>query len=135
MKSITDERKAEIMEQLPTVPDGADFKVHKLDIVSLPHPYCITPGHVAVASDQFSGMLGEAAIEEAERQGIYCDICRSQGQIVPWHEHVSQLTLFIVVEHHVLNEIAGLHQYLLKVKDADLGIEGFAFPKPNQLKG
>lgn len=119
-----------VMKGLPAVPEGAPFKVLKCETVGIPHPYCITPKHVAWASDHCGGMLGAAAIREAEEKaGASCEICRKQGGgILKYDDHESPLTLFVAVPHHDLNAIPGLHAYLMAVKAAGLGVQGFAFP-------
>jgi hypothetical protein len=119
----------EIFNALPKPPKGSTFNLLKLEKVALPHPYCITPKHVAVAADHFSGMLGEAAMEAAERYGAKCGWERCQ---LSYKEHVSNLTLFVEVENNRgdLNKITGLGAYLtsLKPKLEEYGIEGIALP-------
>jgi len=109
------------------------FKLQKIDTISFPHPYCITPKHVAYASDHCSGMLGREAIVEAEKRGACCDICRTSGNgILSFEQHETNLTLFIVVpQNKDLNAVPGLPNYLFSNKQTfiDLGVQGFAFPK------
>lgn len=46
-----------------------------VDTIGVPHPYCITPGHVSVAQD-FSGIISEEAILTAEASGrARCGTC------------------------------------------------------------
>ncbi len=124
-----------LLVQIPAPPQDSVFSLSKVDKVSMPHPYCIGAKHVQVAADQFGGMLGEAAIEAAEKQGVYCDICKKLNRkrgtpILKYHEHENNLTLFITVpQNKDLNAIPGLHEYLLGIKDkaVELGIQGFAF--------
>ena len=117
------------LDQLPPVPEGAPFRLLKLERVGMPHPYCITPKHVAHASDHFSGMLTADAIRDAEKHGARCDICKKQGKRLSYEEHENPLTLFVAVpQNKDLNAVPGLHAYLLAVKNAELGVEGFAFP-------
>ena len=114
------------------------FKV--IDTVGVPHPYCITPKHVAHASDHFHGMLGIEAVESAEKAGAVCDICkqgkRKHGQpILPYAEH-KQALLVEVNDERDLNKIPELHAYLLGIKaqaEAD-GYVGFAFVKAKGIK-
>jgi hypothetical protein len=124
------------LEDLPQPPEGACFDLQKIKKVQLPHPYCITPRHVGVASDDFGGMLGEDAIRAAEKEGAYCDICvelsSSHGdKVLRYDEHESRLSLYIRVPNNRanLNDIPGLHEYLFKNKAAfeAAGINGFAF--------
>ncbi len=56
--------------------EQGNFEV--IDTIGVPHPYCIGPKHVGWAADHFSGMLGEAAIEDGEKHDIICDICRKR---------------------------------------------------------
>ena len=124
------------LAELPAPPPDAAFRLVKVEKISNPHPYCITPKHVEVAADQFSGMLGEDAIRAAEKQGAKCDICRQRAKrgerILSFEEHENPLTLFVSVPNNRadLNTISGLHAYLLSLKPklAELGIEGIAFP-------
>lgn len=125
--------KTPTLEQMPVIPPGLSFTLHKVDKVSMPHPYCITPKHVEWAAGYYGGILSAEAIEDAEKHGACCDICRQSHQgILPYHKHESLLTLFIKIPVGIrdLNKIAGLHDYLYENKAAfeQLGIKGFAFP-------
>ena len=126
---LTDEEVAAIPAALPPPPEGSAFEVEKATRVTLPHPYCITPKHVEVAADHHSGMLGEYAIEDAEKRGAKCGM---RGCLLPYSSHESQVMLVIVVKGRPkdLNSVPGLHAYLLAVKDkaVELGVEGCAFP-------
>ena len=116
------------LEQVPVPPEGSVFSLAKVEKVSIPHPYCITARHMEIASDQFCGMLGEAAIEAAEKQGAHCGMQRCN---LRYDQHKTSETLFIrVPQNKDLNAVPGLHAYLLLIKDkaTELGIEGFAFP-------
>ena len=53
-----------------THPSTEHFSV--TDSIGIPHPYCLTPRHVAVASDHFCGRLGKDAIIDAEKRGVKC---------------------------------------------------------------
>lgn len=120
------------LEDMPAVPENADFSLAKVEKLSLPHPYCITPRHVAWASDHYGGMLSEDAICDAEKHGARCEICKVNNLNLSYHEHKTNVTLFIKVPQNTdLNAIAGLHTYLYKNKPEfeKLGIQGFAFPK------
>jgi hypothetical protein len=138
------------LSELPQPPASSSFGLVEIKVVSMPHPYCITPGHVAYAADHYSGMLSKDAIREAEKTGACCDTCRknaireaektgayydtcrkSGNGILSIDEHTDSLTLFIrVPQNKDLNAIAGLHTYLYSNKAAfvAMGIEGFAFP-------
>lgn len=125
------------LNQLPAPPAGSSFSLLKIENVSLPHPFVIGPKHVEIASDRFGGMLGVEAIEAAERIGYGCQWGKRSERSKPkctlsHREHETMLTLFILLEHKAanLNDVPGLHAYLLSVKDMaeELGIQGFAFP-------
>jgi len=124
------------LADLPQPPDGACFSLQKIETRGIPHPYCITTGHVVMASDHYNGMLGEEAIEAAERAGTYCDICRQLAKdrgerILTYAEHESLKMLFIKVPHNTkLKSVEGLEAYLCGNKSTfeALGIQGFAFP-------
>jgi hypothetical protein len=120
------------IENMPVIPKGAAFSYQKIKAVCMPHPYCITSRHVAIASARFGGMLNEATIREAEKQGAYCDICAKSGQdILSFEKHKNNLTLFILVpQNRDLNAVDGLGKFLFenKQKFIDAGIQGFAFP-------
>lgn len=120
------------LSELPQPPSGVSFKLAKVENVTMPHPYCITPRHVGIAADHYNGILGPEAIRAAERAGACCDICRHSGRgILPFDKHETSLTVFITVpQNHNLNGIEGLHNYLYtnKAQFEALGIQGFAFP-------
>jgi hypothetical protein len=124
------------LASLPQPPAGAVFSLQKVEKISMPHPYGIGTKHVAVAARSFGGMLGEAAIEQAEREGASCFICqetaRRGGRILKYSEHENAVTLFVKVPAGTcdLNAVEGLHKFLFDNKQTfiDAGIEGFAFP-------
>lgn len=127
-------QESEIMAALPPLPEGAMFKPAKLEKISMPHPYVITPRHVAIAADKYSGLLGVEAIEGAEKEGVGCgwrgDRLESRCQL-PYKKHDQPLTLFVEVPkdgQRDLNSIQGLGKWLCETKELGLGIEGFAFP-------
>ncbi|MCG3209249.1 MAG: hypothetical protein FOGNACKC_02870 [Anaerolineae bacterium] len=123
-----------IFNQLPQPEPESPFRLLRVEDIGLPHPYCITPKHLAYAD---SMVLNEQAIRQAEQRGAKCDICRKlcrcgkQAQVLSWAEHTPSKTLFIEVDDNQdLNQVAGLTDYLLRIKSLaqTLGIEGFAFP-------
>ena len=131
------EEDQKIFQQLPKPGKKLLFKLVKVEDICLPHPYCITPKHLAYADSMY---LNETTIAGAETHGAKCDICRQlvkqgkQNEVLPLSQHEKQKTLFIeVVDNRNLNKVRGLHQYLLKIKPlaAAAGIQGFAFPKKN----
>lgn len=105
--------------------DFGNFSV--VDVIGVPHPYCIGPKHVAIASDQFGGMLGEPAILAAEKQGAHCCICKGR---LSFHAHERAALVECLVDPDTRDEFKEeLHDYLLKVKplaEADK-LAGFAF--------
>lgn len=116
---------------MPQVPEGVAFQLCKIESVAMPHPYCITPMHVAYAADKCCGMLDADAIRNAEKfRGACCDTCRHRGENLSYDEHENLVTLFIEVPTHELNSVAGLHTYLFnnKAEFESKGIQGFAFP-------
>lgn len=132
---------AEILAQLPAPPAGSVFRLLRVEDLTHPHPYCITAKHVAVASDHHGGMLDKAAIEDAERRGAECETCRAlvkrrrQDRVLRLDEHVTEKALVIVVpQNRDLNAVAGLHAYLLAIKEQAeaLGVKGFMFPTEAQ---
>jgi hypothetical protein len=96
-----------------------------VDTIPVPHPYCITPKHVAVASDKHCGILDENAIEDAEREGAKCGICKGE---LAFGEHKKAL---LVDCKEDIQKNKELHEYLLKIKKKAEreGYVGFAFKK------
>jgi hypothetical protein len=99
------------------------------DTIGVPHPYCITPKHVAHAADNFFGMLDENAIISAEKSGARCGM---RGCNLSYAEHEQALLVAcrkdFKTDEDAKNE---LHQYLLSIKQqcTDDGYAGFAFIK------
>ena len=130
MKAVSNKTRLGKLSRLPAPPEGMQLLEIK-DIVT-PHPYCITPKHMQTGSMY----LDEATIRESEEKfGAVCDICKkrvkagAQSGILPFDEHKKQSVLFMEVPKGNLNEIAGLKDYLLKVKPllAGMKIDGIAF--------
>ena len=124
-----EEEKQIDVSKLPQPPAGAEFSLRGVEKLSVPHPYCITPGHVAIAADRFSGMLGTDAIAAAEKQGVRCGI---KGCQLAYDKHETVVALLIEVPaNDDLNKVAGLHKYLHGNKQVFVaaGIQGFAFPE------
>lgn len=101
------------------------------ETIGVPHPYCITPIHVEVASKHHGGMLNESAIQDAERAyGGRCGICKGK---LKFNEHETALLVVCSAE---MKDSKGqvdpeLHAYLLKCKSLceEDGFAGFAFVK------
>jgi hypothetical protein len=112
------------LTDLPALPANATFNPIKIESVCIPHPFMITHKHVAYASDHHSGMLDSHAINASGEP------CGMPNCLLSIDEHETQEnTVFIEVEHHELNDIEGLHGWLMSIKeDADLDVSVFAFP-------
>src|SRR3990167_4628682 len=111
--------------------EEGNFEV--IGTIGVPHPYCLTPKHVAIASDKFFGMLGKDAIKVAEEEGASCDICkksnrRNGSEILSYDEHKTALLVNCKKE---IKDNEEIHQYLLFIKDMAIkdNFEGFAFKK------
>lgn len=134
MKTKPADKKDELpkLSDLPQPPAGAVFSFAKVERITFPHPYCITPRHVAYAADHCGGMLTTEAIRGAEKAGARCDICAKSGKgILTIDQHETSTTLFInVPQNRDLNAVEGLHNFLFtnKAKFESMGIQGFAFP-------
>jgi len=101
------------------------------DTIGVPHPYMITAAHVSIAADRYGGMLGEAAIEAAEKQGRYCDICKGK---LKFHEHETALLIGCKAELKIdVNINPELKTYLESIKDKceEDGYAGIAFLDEN----
>ena len=110
-------------EKLEKYPKTKQFRI--LDTIGVPHPYCITPSHVAYASDNCGGILGKEAILGAEKQGARCGSCRGE---LSYEQHETAL-LVEVDDKRELKDIPELKDYLLSIKtlcESD-GFAGFAF--------
>jgi len=122
---------AKLIDQIPK-PEKQHIKVLEVKKVMIPHPYCITPRHLTGKSMY----LDKNAIKEAEKNNnAVCDICRKlvrdgrQQEVLSFGEYEEQLTLFLEVPKGNLNNIEGLHEYLMKIKPVlvKLKIAGIAF--------
>lgn len=117
------DRRREAMSKLPKLPEGATFKPLRLETTVHPHPFMITNQHIAKApGGRLDPSVAPCGMKGTGRYGADCDLS--------YAEHEQSETLFIEVEqNNDLNAIPGLGPWLQLVKDADLGIAGFAFPK------
>jgi len=113
--------------------EQGNFKV--IDTIGVPHPYCITPKHIAYASDHCGGMLGKSAIIGAEESGAECDICRhawkagKQPKVLTYAEH--EQALLVECKIDIQPPPDELHKWLLSLKgEAERnGYAGFAFKR------
>jgi hypothetical protein len=113
------------MQTLPPLPDGVHFRPVKVEALSMPHPYCITPKHLELCDSMY---LNEDTIRRAEERGARCGVSGCQ---LSCDEHETSVTLFVEVPDNSaagLNQEQGLLPWLNEVKDAELGLDGFAFP-------
>lgn len=117
------------MKNFEHYPKTDQFQI--IDTIGVPHPFCITHHHVNFASDHYSGLLGDYAIEQYEKQ-IGKPSCGVKGCNLYYKEHEQALLVQVSDEkNRELNDIPGLHEYLLKCKplcEKD-GYAGFAFIK------
>jgi hypothetical protein len=100
------------------------------DTIGVPHPYCITPRHVAVASDSHCGILDTSAIEDAEKRGAKCGICKGK---LSYKEHETAL-LVAVKDNRNLNDPELKEELTVYLKSiVDMATKdhyaGFAFTK------
>jgi hypothetical protein len=126
------EKEQAAFSAIPQPAEGVTFHVKQVVTRYHPHPYCISARHVKWAADHHSGMLNSATIESAEQVGIGCYTCRQNHENLAYGHHTAELTLLIAVPVALktLDQVAGLHAYLLRIKDAAeaAGIVGIAFP-------
>ena len=111
-----DQMKAALFAELPRPSEDAAFRFAGVYKMSHPHPYCITGKHVEIASGQCGGMLDTRAIEHAERNGARCGVkgCRAK-----FDEHITVPAVVVVIKGERprdLNNVPGLHAYLLGCK-------------------
>jgi hypothetical protein len=98
-----------------------------VDSIGTPHPYCITPKHVEIASDHFCGRLGEEAILAAEKKGARCGV---KGCNLSFKEHEKALLISCKKPFQENGKVDGeLHEFLLGIKDEATknGFARFAF--------
>lgn len=128
-----------LAELKKTLPADATFKVVRMTSVNhKPHPYMIGPRHVSHASNHFGGILGDAAIEDAERNGIGCANRDHHGTCgLTRAEHTSERVVVVAVPNdrdEDLNKIPGLGPWLQSIKpliEAN-GVAGWVFPRKAQ---
>lgn len=82
------------------------------DTIAVPHPYCITPRHIPNGG----GILNESTIEDAERRGAKCCICKGK---LPFSEHKQAILVAVRFEGE-LKDTPGLKEYLLSIKEMAL---------------
>jgi len=109
-----------------TYPESEHFKV--IDSISVPHQYCITPRHIAYASDHHSGILDKAAMEGAEGLGVKCGVPGCQLLLAD-HEQALLIECTAAMDGDDGKANPELHKLLLEIKDEATanGYAGFAF--------
>ncbi len=98
------------------VPVGAKFRVAGLTTIPDPHPYCITDKHVCYASDKCGGILGESAIEGAERSGAWCGI---RDCNLKYSEHRQSKVLVVVIAENIeiMKKDEEMRKFFMGIKD------------------
>jgi hypothetical protein len=86
------------------------------DTIGVPHPYCITDKHVTLAADNFSGILSKEAIENAEKHGAKCGICKGKLSFAQ-HEQALLVECRVDMKQEDGSANPELHAYLLKCKE------------------
>jgi len=113
------------MPKFDKYPKTHQFEI--IDVIPVTHLFCITAALVGYASDNFSGILSNNAVEAYEKK-MNKGVCGVKNCNMLQSEH--QVALLIEVrDPRELNNIPELQDYLLKCKpicEAD-GYAGFAF--------
>lgn len=112
--------------------EKGNFKI--IDKIGVPHPYCITPKHVAYAADNWGGVLSTDAIRDAERHGARCDICCRAGKILTVDAHKQALLVECKIDIKPVPD--ELQAWLLSIKEEATknGYAGFAFIQAEELQ-
>lgn len=108
-----------IPEKLRSFGKSAQGNFRIIDTIGVPHSYCITHKHVAYTHDNHSGFLTKFAIEQCERNKIYCEICvniqRETGKkILMYAEHKQALAVECNADPKIAPYGTELQIYLLK---------------------
>lgn len=129
-----------------TPPESKEYELMSVDQINhRPHIYCLTPKHIEHCADNHSGILTEAAIDDAEKAGVHCGMfvmpngdtynSRKSGSVpctIPRADHKCDTVLFIkALADKPVGELEGINEYLVSIKYelAELGIDGAAFVK------
>jgi hypothetical protein len=115
------------MADLSHYPKTEKFQI--IDLLCVPHPFCITHHHVAYTADNFGGMLSSSAIEAYEKK-TGRPSCGVKGCKLSYKQH-EQALLVEVDDERDLNSIPELQEYLLEctpICEKDK-YAGFAFTK------
>lgn len=94
--------------------ENENFEV--IDTIGVPHPFCITPRHVAYASDHYGGILDKKTLSKHP--------CGMKGCSLTYEMHETALVIACYKEFN-----DELKSYLLKIKDEAVAnnYAGFAF--------
>ena len=116
---------------ITTYPQSVNGNFFIKDTIGVPHPFCIGSGHVAHASDHFSGRLGAEAIEDYERKRQRPSCCMKNCNL-SFAEHKQALVVGCKKDFKTDKDAEEeLHQYLLCTigRATEDGMAGFAFIK------
>lgn len=111
-------------------PESANGNYKVVDTIGVPHTYCIGKKLLEFTSEHWGGILGAPAIEDAEKHGIYCEICTNKyGTPLSYAEHKQALLIECKGEIDPVPE--ELKTYLESIKEEceKNGYVGFAFMK------
>lgn len=108
-----------------TYPASPSGRFSVVDTIGVPHPYCITPKHIEVASKYHGGMLDGSAIADSETKGARCGHCKD----LSYKEHETALLVGCKVDFKEAKE--ELETWLKSIVDecTKNGYAGFAFRK------
>ena len=109
-----------------TYPASPSGRFSVVDTIGVPHPYCITPKHIAVAADHHGGMLDRGAIEDAERSGAKCGICKGK---LKYAEHETALLVGCKVDFKEAKEELEAWLKSIVAECTKNGYAGFSFRK------
>jgi hypothetical protein len=104
------------------------------DTIGVPHPFCITPAHIAAAQD-FGGKLGTPAIEALERR-TGRPSCGVRGCNLFFDKHEQAVLVACKLDIKDQKDGSELHRYLLDCKERAEkdGYAGFAFIRAQDLR-
>lgn len=89
-----------------------------------PHPYTTSPEHIAFASDNYLGMLGEEALIAADAKGIKCGVTGCQ---VSYKEHTNDIVLILSLKKDLVkDEVQPMFTEVAGILEEN-NIDGFAF--------
>lgn len=114
-------------EKLKKYPKSKNENFYVKDKISVPHPYTITVKHIAFASDNYRGILGEEAIREGEKNNIKCG---HKNCKLSFSEHEQALLIACKKDFNSDDEAKKeIKQYLLSIKGIceNDGFAGFSF--------